>query len=180
MLPGRLNRAGLLSAREVTRLETFPLDKNSAAAGQHTQRLVQAFQNIMKRCTLPVSMVAFNYPSPYSQSGYEFIFLHPQGDTPLLHCPSCGTLYPQASATTKKQTPEPEALKPLEKIHTPHTKTIAELAAFLGVPAARTAKAVFLTATLFENGEKVEKVVMAILRGDMELNETKLRRAINA
>lgn len=180
MLPGRLNRAGLLSAREVTRLETFPLDKDPAAAGQHTQRLVQAFQNIMKRCTLPVSIVAFNYPSPYSQSGYEFIFLHPQGDTPLLHCPSCGILYPQASVTAKKQMPEPETLKPLEKVHTPHTKTIAELAAFLGVPAARTAKAVFLTATLFENGEKVEKVVMAILRGDMELNETKLRRAINA
>lgn len=180
MLPGRQNRTGLLSARAVTRLETFFLDKDPAAANQQYQRLVQTYQNIFGRCTLPVSVVTFNCPSPHPQSGSEFIFLHPQGDTPLLHCPSCGYLYQQAFATAKKQTPDPELIKPLEKVHTPHTKTIAELANFLGVPATQTAKAVFMTATLFENGEKVEKVVMAILRGDMDLNETKLGRVVNA
>lgn len=180
MLHSRQNRAGLLSAREGTRLETFSLDKDQAAAEKQFEQLVQAYQNICKRCALPVSMVAFYYPSPNPQSGFEFILLHPQGDIPMLHCPACGYLVNQASATAEKQSSNTESLHPLEKVHTPHTKTIAELAKFLGVPAARTAKAVFMTATLFENGEKIEKVVMAILRGDMELNETKLTRVVHA
>ncbi len=180
MLHSRPNRAGLLSARSLTRLETFSLDKDQATATQQFERLVQAYQNIFKRCTLPVVKVAFHFTSSNPQSGLEFVFLHPQGDTPLLLCPTCGYLVNQASATSEKQKSNTEPLNTLEKVHTPHTKTIADLAQFLGVPASRTAKAVFMTATLFENGEKVEKVVMAVLRGDMDLNETKLARVVHA
>lgn len=179
-LPARQSRAGLMSARAVTRLELFSLDKDQAAATQRDQQLLEMFQNILRRCTLPVTMVGFHYPSPDPQSGLEFIFLHPQGDTSLLHCPACEYLANQTSAKAQKQMEASEPPKPLEKVHTPHTKTIADLAQFLDIPASRTAKAVFMTATFIENGEKIEKVVMAILRGDMELNETKLGREVHA
>jgi prolyl-tRNA synthetase len=180
MLNGRLNRNGLLSARSVTRLETFILDKEQNSGTQQYQQLIQIFQNVFKRCTMPVSSVKFDYQQPKPQSGFEFIFLHPQGDTTLFHCESCGYLVNQTSARAVKQPTEPEPIKSLEKVHTPNTKTIEDLAKFLDIPASRTAKAVFMTATMVENGGKTEKVVMAIIRGDMDLNESKLERVINA
>jgi prolyl-tRNA synthetase len=179
-LNGRQNRTGLLSARSVTRLETFFLDKDQTSATQHYQRLIQTFENILKRCTLPVSTVKFDYKQPKPQSGSEFFFLQPQGDTTLLYCESCGYLVNKASASVEKQPNKSEPLASLEKIHTPNTKTIEDLAKFLDIPASRTAKAVFMTATMIENGEKTEKVIMAIVRGDMDLNESKLARVINA
>jgi prolyl-tRNA synthetase len=78
---------------------------------------------------------------------------------------------------------------PIEKVATPGAKTIEELAAFLSVPKSRTAKAVFLIATLQpEQGAEQksaspvsrEVFVFAIVRGDMEVNETKLANAIRA
>lgn len=180
MLNGRLNRTGLLSTRSVTRLETFFLDKDQNSGTQQYQHLIQIFQNVFRRCTMRVSTVKFDYQQPKPQSGFEFIFLHPQGDTTLLHCESCGYLVNHKSARAVKRPSEPEPLESLVKVHTPNTKTIEDLAKFLDIPASRTAKAVFMTATMIEKGEKTEKVVMAIIRGDMDLSESKLARVINA
>jgi prolyl-tRNA synthetase len=69
---------------------------------------------------------------------------------------------------------------PIEKVATPDTKTIEGLANLLDVPKARTAKAVFLVATMSEDQEDVERLVFAVLRGDMDLSETKLANAIKA
>lgn len=180
IMKGKLNRTGLLSARSVTRLEAFILDKDLSSATQQYQRLMKTFENIFKRCTLQVSAIKFEYNQFQSQSGFEFVFLHPQGDSTLLHCASCGYRVNQASASAMKHLFEPEPIEPLVKVHTPNTKTIEDLAKFLDIPASRTAKAVFMTATMIENGGKTEKVVMAIIRGDMDLNESKLVRVINA
>jgi prolyl-tRNA synthetase len=59
-------------------------------------------------------------------------------------------------------------------------KTIEALAEFLDVPQSKTAKAVFMIASIIEGTETEERLVFAIVRGDMELNETKLANAINA
>ncbi len=68
----------------------------------------------------------------------------------------------------------------LEKVSTPDTSTIEGLAKFLDVPKSKTAKAVFLIATLLEENVEVERLVFAIIRGDMELNETKLANTVKA
>jgi prolyl-tRNA synthetase len=59
-------------------------------------------------------------------------------------------------------------------------KTIADLAEFLNIPESKTAKAVFMMAAIQDDGGESEKLVFAILRGDMELNETKLVNAVGA
>jgi prolyl-tRNA synthetase len=66
-----------------------------------------------------------------------------------------------------------EELLPAEEVETPGTETIAALAAFLDVPSARTAKAAF-----FVTGDG--RLVTAIVRGDFEVNETKLANAVKA
>jgi prolyl-tRNA synthetase len=96
--------------------------------------------------------------------------LAPAGEDTLLLCNQCGYSANREVATFRKPEPLVEAPLPVEKVATPHCKTIAELAAFLGIHESRTAKAVFFVA---EGG----KVLFAITRGDMEVNETKLRQA---
>src|SRR6186997_887788 len=62
---------------------------------------------------------------------------------------------------------------PIEEVETPGTDTIASLAAFLDVPTSRTAKAAFFVA-----GDG--RLVTAIVRGDFDVNETKLINAVKA
>jgi len=69
---------------------------------------------------------------------------------------------------------------PVEKIATPDCKTIAELANLLGFPESKTAKAVFMMATIPQGMETIDKFVFAVVRGDMEVNETKLANAVKA
>jgi prolyl-tRNA synthetase len=83
-------------------------------------------------------------------------------------------------ALFEKPKPEDEELKELEKVATPNCKTIEELAEYLKVDQFRTAKVVFWVATITEGSEDINKLVFAIVRGDMELNETKLANAIKA
>ncbi|MBA4379659.1 MAG: proline--tRNA ligase, partial [Anaerolinea sp.] len=83
-------------------------------------------------------------------------------------------------ARFKKPVAPEEAPKPVEKVATPDCKSIEDLANFIGVPKSRTAKAVFFMAQIPEGEEFAEKFIFAILRGDMELNETKLANAIGA
>jgi prolyl-tRNA synthetase len=69
---------------------------------------------------------------------------------------------------------------PLEKVATPDCKTIEELASYLSIATSQTAKAVFMIATIPEEKEIVERFVFVIVRGDMEVNETKLANTLHA
>ena len=70
----------------------------------------------------------------------------PEGPDVALRCHACGYGAMQHATSFRKPEPPVEALQPVEKVATPHCKTIAELAAFLGVPTSRTAKAVLFVA----------------------------------
>ena len=71
----------------------------------------------------------------------------------------------------------PEELLPTEDVATPGTSTIEELSSLLGIPASRTAKAVFMVA---EINDEQSKFVFGIIRGDLDMNETKLANAAGA
>ena len=73
-----------------------------------------------------------------------------------------------------------ESQKPIEMVATPNTKTIDALATFLSLPAYKTAKAIFMNATIRSGNKNKDQLVIAILRGDMYLNERKLKQVINA
>ena len=68
-----------------------------------------------------------------------------------------------------------------EEVATPGTSSIAELAEFLHIPASRTAKAVFFMAQVTDEfGTAREQFVFAVVRGDMEVNETKMTNLLKA
>ncbi|HEX5914786.1 MAG TPA: YbaK/EbsC family protein, partial [Rubrobacter sp.] len=91
-------------------------------------------------------------------------------------CDNCGYTANRQVARFRKPIPEAEEQRPVEKVATPGAGTIEMLAHSLEIPKSRTAKAVFLVATVAGS----ERFVFAVVRGDMELNETKLANAVGA
>jgi prolyl-tRNA synthetase len=95
-------------------------------------------------------------------------------------CDACGYAANRQIARFKKAAAASEAPQPAQKVATPDTKTIEDLANLLSVPKAKTAKAVFQVAAIPQGKEVVERFVFAVVRGDMEVNETKLANAVGA
>jgi len=105
---------------------------------------------------------------PTIRSEDESFYAIKTGSIELLHCPSCGYADRGELARSRKEPlPKEQPLAP-EKVETPECHTIEALANFLGVPPARTAKAMLFTR------HSDEKLVFAILRGDMQLSLAKL------
>jgi prolyl-tRNA synthetase len=111
---------------------------------------------------------------------HEYMYLTAVGEDTLLLCDACNYgANRQIARFQKAPSPQEEAL-PLEKVATPETTTIEDLANFLDIPASKTAKAVFMMASIPDGTETVERFVFAVVRGDMEVNETKLTNALKA
>ncbi|MBT7819009.1 MAG: proline--tRNA ligase [Chloroflexi bacterium] len=173
-------RAGLIRVREFTMKDSYSLDVDDEGLDKQYRAHYQAYFNIFNRCNLPSVSVLADVGMMGGSMSHEYMYITPIGEDTLLNCSECGYLANRQIALFRKPEPEDEAQKELEKIATPDSKTIADLAKFLDIPESKTAKAIFLVATITEGTEDVEKLVFAITRGDMDLNETKLANAIKS
>jgi prolyl-tRNA synthetase len=173
-------RAGLIRVREFTMKDSYSLDSDWEGLDAQYQAHYQAYFNIFHRCGLEVVAVRSDVGMMGGKMAHEFMYLTPVGEDTLLLCDECGYRANRQIATFRKPAAAPEEPKAIEKVATPGMTTIEALAEFLEVPKAKTAKAVFVVATVSEAGEDVEKFVFAVVRGDMELNETKLSNALKA
>jgi prolyl-tRNA synthetase len=173
-------RAGLIRAREFTMLDSYSLDPDNEALDKQYRAHYQAYFNIFNRCGLPTIAVGADVGMMGGSLAHEYMYLTPIGEDTLLLCDNCGYAANRQIAHFRKSAAAAEEPLPLEKVATPHVATIDALAAFLKVPTARTAKAVFMVATLPEGETQVERFVFALVRGDMEVNETKLTNALKA
>jgi len=173
-------RAGLIRAREFTMLDSYSLDADEAGLDAQYRAHYQAYFNIFHRCGLPVMAVRSDVGMMGGTMAHEFMYLTPIGEDTILLCDGCGYAANRQVARFWKPAAPEEPPRPVEKVATPGTTTIEDLAAFLDVPRSKTAKAVFLVATTQEGGREVERFVLAVVRGDMEVNETKLSNALRA
>lgn len=169
-------RGGLIRVREFTMLDSYSLDADFVGLERQYQAHYDAYFRIFRRCGLPVIAVRSDTGMMGGRLAHEYMYLTPIGEDTLVLCDACGYTANRQVATFRKTPPPAEAPRPIEKVATPHTSTIADLAAFLGVPESRTAKAVFMMATI----AGAEVFVFAVIRGDMEVNETKLANAVGA
>lgn len=173
-------RAGLIRVREFTMKDSYSLDADWEGLDAQYRAHYQAYFNIFHRCGLNVLAVKADVGMMGGKMSHEFMYLTPIGEDTLILCDHCGYTANRQVARFSKPPAAPEPPKPLEKVATPHCKTIEELAKFLGVPKSKTAKAVFMIATIAEGNRDVDKLVFAVVRGDMEMNETKLANAVKA
>ena len=176
-------RAGLIRAKEFILFDGYSLDADEPGLELQYQAHYQAYSNIYKRCEIPVAAVQSDVGMLGGLKAHSYIYLTPIGEETLLLCDNCGYSANRQIARFDKPRPKEEILLPLKKIATPHTTTIESLADLLHIPSSKTAKAVFLMAEPVEvhRGEPVkEQFVFAVLRGDMDVSETKLANAIKA
>jgi prolyl-tRNA synthetase len=173
-------RAGLIRVREFTMKDSYSLDSDDAGLDRQYRAHYQAYFNIYHRCGLAPIAVGSDTGMMGGSMAHEFMVLTPIGEDTLLLCSGCGYAANRQIAEFRKPQPPAEALRPVEKVATPGITSIEDLAAFLEIPRWRTAKAVFMIATIGSEEATVERFVFAVVRGDMAVNETKLANAVQA
>ncbi len=174
-------RGGLIRVREFTMKDGYSFHASFEDLDAYYPKVYQAYFNIFRRCGLDAIAVESDVGMMGGTMAHEFMALTPVGEDTILICDQCGYKANRQVATFLKPTPPDEEPLPLEEVATPGVDTIAGLAEFLGIPESRTAKAIFLVAEIqTEEGTVQEVFVFAVVRGDMELNETKLANAIKA
>jgi prolyl-tRNA synthetase len=164
------SRGGLIRVREFTMKDSYSLDLDDAGLDVAYQKHWEAYHRIFKRAGLRYVVVGADVGMMGGSKSEEYMAFSPNGEDTILTCDACGYAANQEVARFEREGPTGEALLPMEEVETPNTTTIQLLADFLGVPTSRTAKAVFYTAG---SG----KFIFAVIRGDLEVNETKLRTA---
>ena len=168
-------RAGLLRVREFDMKDGYSFDADEEGLDISYRGMAQAYERIYERCGLDVVMAEADSGAIGGKDSHEFMALADAGEDTILMCEneSCSYAANDEKATFVKHPPEThEDALPLSKVHTPGVKTIDDLSNFLGVPAAKTLKAVFYHA----DGE----FVFVVIRGDLDVNEVKLANTLNA
>jgi len=161
-------RGGLIRVREFTMKDAYSFHASQECLESYYQKVHGAYERIFQRVGLK------NCVSIQSDTGmmggkmsHEFMAVAECGEDTIYMSPD-GRYKANKDIATSNLAYVKEPPLALEKVHTPAQKTIEDVAAFLGVEASRTAKAVFYA-------DADGKLVLAVIRGDLEVNETKLR-----
>lgn len=173
-------RAGLIRGREFIMKDSYTLDSSWEGLEAQYQRHYEAYFKIFQRAGLKVIAVGADTGMMGGKLAHEFMYLTPIGEDTLIVCDACGYADNRQVARFAKPAAPAQEMRALEKVTTPNCKTIAELAAFLGIAEAQTAKAVFMMGEIAEGKQVRQQFIFAVVRGDMELNETKLAQAVKA
>jgi len=163
-------RGGLIRVREFVMKDMYSFDVDWDGLDRTYARVAEAYHAIFRRVGLPVIVVQADSGAIGGKDSEEFMHLTDAGEDSVLICETCGYAANEEKADHKWLVLPHEDPQPLDEVATPDIKTIDALAKFLEVPHHKTLKAVFYAA----NGEHV----FVAIRGDLEVNETKLRNAL--
>ncbi|MFZ0664431.1 MAG: proline--tRNA ligase [Acidimicrobiales bacterium] len=166
-------RAGLIRTREFTMKDAYTLDRDEAGLDRQYNRLHAAYTEIFRRCGLPAIAVASDVGMMGGSEAHEFMYLNAVGEDTIVLCDECGYAQNRQVAQSARPGIGPEEPVALERVETPDADTIEKLVRLVGVSEERTAKAVFMATS-------DDRFVVAVVRGDMQLNETKLANAVSA
>lgn len=174
-------RAGLIRVREFTMKDSYSFDRDQAGLEKIYAAHYNTYFRIFSRCGLPCIAVASDTGMMGGKVAHEYMYLTPIGEDTIITCDKCGYTANRQVATFKKEYRKQE-MKALEKIETPHASTIDDLASFLGISPEETCKAVFMVGSFVNDrtGEEHDKLIVALIRGDLEVEEAKLQHAAKA
>ena len=163
-------RGGLLRVREFIMKDLYSFDIDEAGLEINYQKMIQAYKNIYARCGLSSIMVEADSGAIGGKASHEFMLIANTGEDEIIHCSKCGYAANTEKAQSTKPKLEMKPPLPIQEISTPNIKTIEDVADFVGVPRNQTLKAVFYSAD--------NTLVFVVIRGDFEVNETKLRNLL--
>ena len=164
-------RFGLMRGREFIMKDLYSFDRDTAGLEISYKKMYDAYSQIFSRCGLEFRPVEAD-PGAIGGSGtHEFMVIADSGEAAIAYCDGCDFAANVEKAELLPLTSVAEAEKPLETVATPGKKTINDVAGYLSLSADRLIKSL---AFITEKGP-----VLALIRGDHEVNEIKLANLLN-
>mgnify|MGYP006052031975 FL=1 len=166
-------RFGVMRGREFVMKDGYSFHSSFEDLQREYRNMYDTYHRIFNRLGLKFRAVAADTGSIGGTGSHEFHVIAETGEDDIAYCPdsdyAANVELAEAVAPAK---PRPAATAALTKVPTPGAKTIAELAAFLKIPAETTVKAIVVEGDDASGG----KPVLLLLRGDHELNEVKAQK----
>lgn len=168
-------RGGLIRVREFTMKDAYSFHTSQKDLERYYKRCYRAYERIYARVGIPeVVAVASDSGMMGGKVSHEFMLLTDIGEDTIVLCPECGYRANMEAADCIVHNDASEEPMPLEKVATYDNKTIEDVCNFLHGSAEKSAKAV-----VYQRNED-DSYVLVFVRGDLEVNETKLRNYLKA
>lgn len=170
-------RFGLIRSREFIMKDNYSFDRDEEGLDVSYWNMYHAYEKVFDRCGLTYRPVEADSGAIGGSGSHEFCALCDVGEETILYCDNCDMAATDEKAEVKDAAPETEEMLALEKKLTPGTKTIEDVCKFLDLPQEKSIKALLYQVWIDENEPK--RYVAAFIRGDRQLNETKLVNALD-
>jgi prolyl-tRNA synthetase len=165
-------RFGIMRAREFMMKDAYSFDRDEASALKSYQLMFDTYNKICKRIGFKYRPVEADPGAIGGSNSAEFMVLADTGEETIAYCDKCDYAANVEKAYGKIAAIGGKAGNKLEKLHTPNIKTVEELAAFVKMKPEDTAKTILYMAD--------GKMIAAMMRGDREINEIKLKNVSGA
>ncbi len=166
-------RFGVIRSREFVMKDAYSFDLNEAGLDESYKKMYDAYCRIFSRLGLDYTIVDADSGAMGGSGSQEFMVKSPVGEDGIAYCDGCGYAanYEKAECVPEKKE-FTEGDFNMEKVETPDVHTIEELVNFFGAEPYMFAKTIIYMAD--------GKPVAAMVRGDREINEIKLKNIIGA
>ena len=170
-------RFGLMRGREFVMKDAYSFHLTDESLDQEYQNMKNTYCRILERCGLVFRAVEADTGSIGGSESHEFMVLAESGEDDILYSNKSDYAANVEKATSIIDFKESNEEK-LEKVlvDTPNVKSIEELSQFLNIEECKTVKAVLLK----EIGEEKINYFMAIIRGDLDVNDVKVKNLVGA
>ncbi|HTY08275.1 MAG TPA: proline--tRNA ligase [Candidatus Edwardsbacteria bacterium] len=162
-------RSGVLRVRHFIMKDAYSMDRDEAGLDRSYNAMKEAYQRIFARCGVKFFIVGADSGLMGGSGSQEFMVASPSGEDTCAVCEACGFAANLEVACSTLASPAFPG-GPLEEVATPEQRTVDEVAAFLKVPRGQLIKSLLYIAD--------NKPVFVLVRGDDEVNEPKLVRAL--
>lgn len=163
-------RFGLIRVREFFMKDAYSFDKDEDGLSVSYKKMYDAYKNIFDRIGLNYAIVRADTGVMGGSLSEEFQAITDIGEDVLVLCDKCDYASNMEIATHKIETKE-EPQRDLELVATPNAKTIDEVCHYLNLDVTKSVKALLMNIN--------EELVIFFIRGDRELNETKVTKLLN-
>ena len=171
-------RYGMMRSRVFIMKDNYSFDKDAAGLDESYNKMYEAYSNVFTRCGLNFRPVEADTGAIGGSNSHEFTALCEYGESEIAYCDHCDLAATVEKAACVDAAPQDDVeMFPLEKVYTPGTKTIDEVADFLKLDKKQTIKALLFVT--YDAEGKENGYVAVFIRGDRELNMTKLVNALN-
>lgn len=168
-------RFGLMRGREFVMKDAYSFHATEESAEAGYKNMYDTYCRIFERCGLKFRAVEADTGSIGGSFSHEFMVLAESGEDAIASCDTCNYAanVEKATARSKRYPPEERGAEaPVQKVETPGRKSVEEVTAFLKIGAERLVKTLIFKAD--------DRIVAALVRGDHEINEIKLKNVLNA